>query len=851
MMPSIARRSVGPGSRVLSVTGVLCVLGVIGYQLTYGSTPPLASTVYIPWWMLSALFAVTEMYVLHLPIRREAQTVSLSEIPLALGLLCASPATLLSGRLAGVVLVFIFYRRQRSLKVTYNTALTLADTALALVVFYAVLGDSPVFGVRSWLAVYLALAAAGALDALATTLVISFYEDSVRLRDLRAQVLAAAPVSAAVGTVAVAAAYALAADPRSAWALLGCAALLVIGYRGYASLRERHLSLERLYRFSQVVGSAADSDGALLSVLRQASELLRAERAEITFFPDGPEAVGRVLSLGPTGFPQRCDIAGARVLDELTQEVVRGGKPVLLPRKTKNQRLRRHLDERSLREAVVVPLGGESQVLGALRVADRVGQVRTFDGSDVRLLETIANHASVALSRGRLVDQLRHEASHDALTGLPNRTALRHDLQQALFGVSAGRVGEGIAVLLMDLDGFKEINDTLGHHQGDLLLQEVAARMRAAAPRSANLARLGGDEFAILLRDVADYGSAEQQARGLLAALQPPCTLDGIRVEVRASIGIALAPEDGADAAALLKRADIAMYAAKVHGRGVQRYEPTLQEEVRRRLALSGELRSAIAAEQLTVYVQPQADLATGEVVGVEALVRWQHPDEGLLRPDEFISLAERSGLMEQLTSLVLDKSLEVNAAWRDAGVAIGVSVNLSARSLAYPEFVDQVAELLDKHGVPASALTLEITEGIVVTETGRSMEVLHRLAAMGVRLSIDDFGTGQSSLTYLRMLPVREIKIDKSFVSGMVSRADDAAIVRAIVDLGSNLRLDVIAEGIESRTAWERLSALGAATGQGYYIGRPMPADELLGWLRNRERRARQRLAVKARVVA
>ncbi len=832
---ALAGRPATQSSRVLLVICGLCVLGWLGLQLAGRAAPAHVSSVHIDWWVLALLFAVAEMYVVHLQVRSEAQTVSLSEIPLALGLFFASPAALLGGRLLGAMCVFVIYRRQRPLKVTYNLALTFAETAVALAAYRLVLGDSHVLDPRSWLAMYVALAVAGALGAATTTLVISFYEQGVRLLDVRAQIGPAAVVSAAVGTVAVAAAYALSADPRSAWALLGCAVLLFIGYRAFGSLRERHLSLERLQGFSQAIGSSTEIDGVLHAVLEQSAELMRAQHCEITFLPNGSHHPMTVVWLTTGNQPVHRRFGERQLLPAAVSDAVLTGTPVLLSRRTRDPDRRSELADENLREAIVVPLLGEGGVLGALTVGDRMGQVRSFDAADLRLLETIAHHASLALAKRRLLDQLRYDAMHDALTSLPNRTALRADLQQALNDMPAAHPGH-LAVMIMDLDGFKEINDTLGHHHGDLLLQEVAARILAAAPDNANVARLGGDEFAVVLREIADAEQAESQLDDILASLRPPCMLDGIAVEVRASVGIALAPDHGTDVAVLLRRADIAMYAAKAHGAGVQRYEPALQAAVPNRLALSGELRAAIESDQLLVHVQPQACLRTGRVLGVEALVRWQHPQQGLLYPDDFIALAERTGLIQSLTLVVLNKALQATAAWRASGVQLTVSVNLSARCLSDPQLVDEVAQLLHRHGVPAAALTLEITETSVVKEVWPSVEVLHRLSDMGVCISIDDFGTGESSLAYLRRLPLAEIKIDKSFVTQMCTNPDSAAIVRAIVGLGRSMSLTLVAEGVEDQAVWDALADLGSTSAQGNHLSHPMPTEDFSGWLRTYE---------------
>jgi diguanylate cyclase (GGDEF)-like protein len=480
-----------------------------------------------------------------------------------------------------------------------------------------------------------------------------------------------------------------------------------------------------------------------------------------------------------------------------------------------------------------------------LVVADRQGDVRTFEQNDVLLLETVANQAGVALRNGELIGQLRHEALHDALTGLPNRTHLQRRLGSALDDVRTGRT-TGAAVMILDLDDFKEVNDTLGHQQGDLLLVEVAARLTAAVGAAGSVARLGGDEFAILVPDSADENRVLRVGRRVLRALEQPVSLDGLEVEVGGSMGIALAPAHADDPAALLKRADMAMYDAKTSTRGLRLYEPELDTNNPRRLTLVSELRTALQSGGIQVHVQPQGRLSGGQVVQVEALARWHHPELGNIAPDEFIPIAERSGLIGPLTTYVLDSSLAACAQWRANGHDIGVAVNLSTRSLHDADLVEEVDRLLRRHGVPAHRLTLEVTEGSVMADPARAVALLHRLRDLGVRLSVDDFGTGYSSLSYLKRLPVQEVKIDRSFITSLREGSEDVAIVRAIVDLGRHLQLEVVAEGIEDQETWDLLASMGCDLGQGWHLGRPMPSGELQPWLRTRDN-ARSRGGLRA----
>jgi diguanylate cyclase len=423
----------------------------------------------------------------------------------------------------------------------------------------------------------------------------------------------------------------------------------------------------------------------------------------------------------------------------------------------------------------------------------------------------------------------QHQALHDPLTGLPNRELFADRVEQAIRAADRGL--RPAALLLLDLDRFKDVNDTLGHHHGDLLLGEVSARLTGALRGVDTVARLGGDEFAALLPDATADGAAAV-AQKLRAALHKPLTLDGVGLDLDASIGIAVYPDHGSDAAELLQHADVAMYAAKQAHAGFVVYDPAVDQHSPRRLALLGGLRRALERGELLLYYQPKADLHSGQVLGVEALVRWQHPVHGLLAPGEFIPLAERTGLIHPLTRWVLDAALRQAAEWRRAGQHLSIAVNVSTRSLLDREFPDQVADRLSAWEVPASSLVLEVTESAVMADPALALEILGRLHALGVGLAVDDFGTGYSSMAYLKALPVDELKVDRSFVGQMATSNSDAVIVRSTIDLGHNLGLHVVAEGVENQATWEELAALGCDTAQGYHLGRPMPADELEHWL-------------------
>jgi diguanylate cyclase (GGDEF)-like protein len=827
-LPRLDRQS----GLVMAMTVALAALAaVVGRP--FSDAAVLAEGLRLPWWLLAIGFAATEACVLHIQVKREASTVSVSELPLVLGLFFGSPYGLLLGRLVGSLAILLVQRRSSPLKTVWNLASVSLQTAVAVALFSLVGGGRDESSWLSWLAAYAGAIGASWVGVLAVSLVMAIYDGGLDGRELLRDLLTGEPAAPVVVTLGLVAVTSLSATPDSALLLAITGAGLLLGYRAYAALADRHLSLERLYRFTQAVSNSPEVDEVLGNVLTEARELLRTERAEIAFVASEKGDVARVR-LGASGRLSRSEDPQGPEDEWLLAAVVADGEPLLLPRSTRDPEHRRWLDAQGARDAVAVPLRGGAGVLGALVVTDRLGEVRTFETDDVLLLETVANHASVALQNGELIDKLRHEAMHDALTGLPNRAFLQRRLGALLDDVADGRA-DGAAIMILDLDGFKEVNDTLGHQQGDLLLIEVGERLKTAVGQGGLVARLGGDEFAVLLEG-GDEDRAVRTGRRVLRALEHPIALESMEVEVGGSLGMALAPAHAGDPAGLLKRADLAMYDAKSSSRGLRVYEADLDSNDPSRLSLVAELRTALNNGQVEVHVQPQARTATGQVGSVEALVRWEHPERGRIAPDEFIPVAERSGLIGPLTTRVLDLSLAAVADWRRRGVDLGIAVNLSSRSLLDADLVDEVSRLLRRHDVPPGRLTLEVTESSVMADPARATALLHELRALGVRLSVDDFGTGYSSLSYLKRLPVDEVKIDRSFVTGLHDRGGDVAIVRAIVDLGRHLGLEVVAEGVEDQETWDLLGEMGCDMVQGWHLGRPMPRADLVTWLAERE---------------
>lgn len=422
-----------------------------------------------------------------------------------------------------------------------------------------------------------------------------------------------------------------------------------------------------------------------------------------------------------------------------------------------------------------------------------------------------------------------HDALHDALTGLPNRTLASDRFEQAL---RAGqRTSATTGLLLIDLDRFKEVNDTLGHHVGDRLLEQIGPRLAGALRGADTIARLGGDEFAVVLPDVDGVTGAMDVASRLRTALKAPFKVDDIELDIDASIGVVISGAHGTDARTLLQHADIAMYVAKQQKRGVVVYDPENDGHSPARLSLLGQLRHGIERGELFLHYQPKVNLVTRDVVGVEVLVRWQHPERGIVPPDEFIPLAEHTGLIGELTTSVLNMALAQAKAWADAGFQIPVAVNVSARDLANEAFANRVKALLAHYAVASTLLEIEVTESAVMLEPEKAVQVLRQLDAAGVRIAIDDFGVGHTSLAQLKNLPVGELKIDKSFILTMHSSPGAAAIVKSMIDLGHSLNMRVVAEGIETTQALEALVDLRCDTGQGYHLCRPASADDLTHW--------------------
>ena len=771
-----------------------------------------------PWWALVPLFVLGERFVVNLRVGRSAFSASFGHVPLVLALCLLPPVEVVAASLVGTVAVQLLHLRQRGLKLAFNAGLWSLEATAAATCYALLAGGAPAGGPRSLAAALAAVVVTNQLTALAVSAVISFHEgfDAAALRESLTLPLLIAVANTSLAALAVVLTQrAPAALPFLAVLLAG----LVLAHRAYEHLHDAHARLERHHAVAQSLARAQGAEAVVAAVLEQARELLEVERAELhlagAVHPAGPPIAQTGWWLAATG--------------------AHGG-PVLLGERPDERAV---LRAGGVTEAAAAPLSVSGQA-AVLVVADRLGEVSTLGSDDLRTLETLANQAGVALENASMVDRLRreaderaHEARHDALTGLPNRRSFLEALDAALAaGVPAG-------VVLLDLDRFKDVNDALGHTVGDEVLVEVARRLAAATGDGALVARLGGDEYALLVAEAAAPHAVVETALVVARVLAEPLAAHGVEIQLDASVGSATAPVDGDDAAVLLQRADVAMYRAKAERSGYEGYVASLDGSSAERLNLYGELRRAIAGGELDVHFQPSVCPASGAVVSAEALVRWNHPVRGLVPPDDFVPLAERSGLIAPLTELVLARSFDELARWRAAGLLTRVAVNLSPRVLLDVGLPARVETMLAGAGLPADAVTLEVTESAVMSDPDTALAVLTALRALGAHLSVDDYGTGYSSLSYLTRLPVHEVKIDRSFVTGMVrpdgTLAPEATIVRSTIEMAHALGLTVVAEGVEDAATLDLLARWGCDTAQGYFMSRPLPVERMDRWLGER----------------
>ncbi|MGE3619835.1 MAG: putative bifunctional diguanylate cyclase/phosphodiesterase [Acidimicrobiia bacterium] len=828
----MTERAPGPW-RLYVLSGALFALAAALLLAVNGDAEPFADApVDVPWWLVALGFVFVELVAVHLESRGEAHAITFSEIPFAAGLLLAAPEALLIGRLVAGVLVLGVIRRQSLHKLSLNLGLFAANTMVAVAVFRWLLGTGEPEVPTGWLAVFGALLVAQVLDTVVVTGAVTLYSGWPGRHVVQQVVVYGFLSSVANTSLGIALVVSLWDGSYIGLLIVGVVAILFLVYRSHLKLAERHSDLETLHDFTRRLGGSLELDELEREVLLGARSILRGERAALVLPPVRAGAPATRL-VATDDEVQRREIG----LDELAADLA-----LLLPRGEARlfepgQPLPGWLGELGVKDAAIVPIGADGPAAGVLLVANRLTDVSSFVEEDLRVFATLASHAGVALENGRLVAHLQHEAAekayealHDAVTGLPNRQALTRDLTDAIRRARAD--GARVGLILVDLDTFKEVNDTLGRLTADRLLIEVRQRLADLVPAGATLARSTGDQFAVLVAGAPDAGAVVELAETVHAAFDAPFTSDSLSLVLGASIGVALYPDHARAADVLFQRADAATYVARAEGSGIEVYAAENDPYAPRRLALAADLREALDTGTVDVYVQPKVAMADGVVQGAEALVRWNHPRLGPVSPAQFIPAAEHTGVIRALTLYVVREALAQCASWRRSGHDLGIAVNLSARNLFDLHLADDITGLVQESGLAPEALTLELTESTVMGESQRTLAVLDQLAERGIRLSVDDFGTGYSSLSHLRNLPVSELKIDRSFIATMTLNDHDAVIVRSLIELGRNLGLRTVAEGVESREAWDMLRGFGCDQAQGFLLSRPLPAERFVAWL-------------------
>jgi diguanylate cyclase (GGDEF)-like protein len=826
---------------VLGVGVAVASLAALVYALMLAGEPGLEGPLDVAGIWLAVAFFSCELFALRVErTHGESYGFTLAQVPLAVALVYAEPGAVVAARLAGVVLAMLLVRVRRPFEAAYEVSVHAAQTVGAIIIFRLVLGDADPIGVQGAFALLSGLAASYLLAA--ATLAVAVAAASRRWPGRHAvAVMARTGAVAALlnSAIGIGLASAMWDHPHVLLLLTAIVVACLACNRIYRGLAHRYKGLETHYEFVSSVVRSTELAEINSSVLAAARKLLRANDAVLLLRSAGDDEPARRLRLGDGPEPELTEVSPAQHAADL-----RALMPSAVSRRVDlDQHSPAWLREMTAISALAAPITGtDRSVVGALVVTQTKRKaVATFGEADAALLGTLADQASIAIENGMLFHRLEreaqekaHQATHDPLTGLPNRSLLTDVLGGALDHAYAtrGRVG----LIVADLDSFSQVVDAFGHSSSDGLLIQACSRIRGLLPETATLARLSGEQFAIVMPDVADVDSVVGAARLLIAGFDPPFQTEGVLLALGINVGIAVYPEQAVDAPSLVQRAHIAADAARRHRSGWELYDPLHDPATPRRLALAADLREALETDGLDVCFQPKVELATGIVRGAEALVRWNHPRLGRVRPDEFITIAEHTGDIRALTMVVMRKALAECRAWRDDGLDLSVAVNLSARNLLDLHLVDDVAAVIDEAGVPAPSLTLELTESMVMSENKRSDHVLAGLNELGVRLSCDDFGTGYSSLAHLRRLPICEIKIDKSFIARMTVDESDRAIARSVLALGRDLGLVTVAEGVESREGWDLLTSLGCDLAQGFVVCPPLTSRQFGDWLDRRQ---------------
>ena len=757
--------------------------------------------------LFTLLYYAAHRYSVDFEFRRESHSVTLVQVPLALGVMYLAPPAHLAARLVAPV-VLALVQRQAPLKVLFNVASAAFEVGAAALAV-SLVGPEPEPGPALWIALYAGLLVGDVVGTLMLSAVWWLIGVPVTGRSALQAVLVVAPVTLLFTALSIVTLSVVRDEPVTWVVLLVLVGMLSLAYRTHRKVVAQQQATQRLYDFVKDLGPLDLDSPAALDALERMRVLLHAQRLDLALLHAGD---WWHLAAREDRAPQRVEALPSG--DSVPRAALRG--PALGSRSGGDE------------DTMVTPLLAGTELAGVLTATGRLGAARRFDMGDLRLLETVGAELATALDRGRLLTDLERSATTDPLTGLPNLAETTRRLE-ALIEQHRSVVLAAVVVL-----SFKEVNGSLGRELGDELLLEVGRRLGRACPDGV-VGRVGGARFAVALPADAVGRDPEHFGLTLRAQTEGTAQLGAVGTHVRLSVGVAVAPDHGLSAATLLRRAETAMYSARHVGGGPVLWAPAYEVRGNRRLAVVAALREALSWGALAVVYQPKATATDLRTTGFEALARWTHPALGVVGPAEFVPLAEASGLMGPLTATVLRQALTACKEWQSCAAGVGVSVNVSADSVLDPSFVTQVADLLAEVDVPASLLTLELTESVLLRDPLLAAERMAELRRLGLGLAVDDFGTGYSSLTYLRGLPVDEVKIDKGFVDGLAADPGDRAVVRAVVDIAHTLGLRVVAEGTEHEDQLTVLQSLGVDEVQGDLHACPMPAAEVPGWLRSR----------------